>query len=410
MKSNEDVNHQDEVIEVPKLRFIPFNKPWGKSKLKDIATFINGRAYKQNELLDSGKYRVLRVGNFFTNTSWYFSDLELNHKYYAEEGDLLYTWSASFGPHIWHGEKLIYHYHIWKIELSDKTDKLFAKYLLDYDKEKILSDKNGSTMVHITKKGMEEKEVNLPSYSEQIKIGVFLKNLDNVISLHQQELDTLKQTKQGFLQKMFPKDGEVTPEIRFSEFTADWTDEVLENHVMILTGGTPKTNNAELWFPKEVPWLSSGEVNKKRIRYTDNKISKKGLNSSSARWVESHSVLIALAGQGKTRGTVAINEIPLTTNQSIAALTPKKSLDAEFLYQSLGKRYEELRMVSSGGGTRGGLNKKILSELIIQSTNIEEQVKIGKFFKKIDQVIELKEKEIESLKQTKKGFLQKMFV
>nr|WP_251137213.1 restriction endonuclease subunit S [Exiguobacterium sp. H66] len=209
---------------------------------------------------------------------------------------------------------------------------------------------------------------------------------------------------------MFSKDGETTPEIRFSEFTADWTDEALENHVTILTGGTPKTNNTELWFPKEVPWLSSGEVNKKRIRYTNNKISKKGLNSSSARWVESHSVLIALAGQGKTRGTVAINEIPLTTNQSIAALTPKKSLDAEFLYQSLGKRYEELRMVSSGGGTRGGLNKKILSELIIQLTNIEEQVEIGKFFKQIDQVIELKEKEIKSLNQTKQGFLQKMFV
>ena len=78
-----------------------------------MATFINGRAYSQDELLSNGKYKVLRVGNFYTNDSWYFSDMELDEKYYANDGDLLYTWSATFGPHIWRGGKVIYHYHIW---------------------------------------------------------------------------------------------------------------------------------------------------------------------------------------------------------------------------------------------------------------------------------------------------------
>ena len=96
---------------------------WEQRKLGDIATFINGRAYSQEELLSSGKYKVLRVGNFYTNDSWYYSDMELEDKYYAEEGDLLYTWSATFGPHIWHGDKIIYHYHIWKVELSDSDDR-----------------------------------------------------------------------------------------------------------------------------------------------------------------------------------------------------------------------------------------------------------------------------------------------
>ena len=68
-----------------------------------MATFINGRAYSQDELLSNGKYKVLRVGNFYTNDSWYFSDMELDEKYYANDGDLLYTWSATFGPHIWRG-------------------------------------------------------------------------------------------------------------------------------------------------------------------------------------------------------------------------------------------------------------------------------------------------------------------
>ena len=161
---------------------------WEQRKLGDIATFINGRAYSQEELLSSGKYKVLRVGNFYTNDSWYYSDLELDDKYYAEEGDLLYTWSATFGPHIWHGDKVIYHYHIWKVELSEYLEKRFAVQLLEQDKAAILSDKNGSTMVHITKAGMEGKIVLIPkNVNEQAKIGAYFDELDNLITLHQRK-------------------------------------------------------------------------------------------------------------------------------------------------------------------------------------------------------------------------------
>ena len=138
--------------------------------------------------MDEGKYKVLRVGNFYTNDSWYYSNLELGDKYYANDGDLLYTWSATFGPHIWHGDKVIYHYHIWKVELSDKLEKQFAVQLLEKDKESILSNKNGSTMVHITKVGMEDKNVIIPpNTEEQEKIGNFFGKLDNLITLHQRE-------------------------------------------------------------------------------------------------------------------------------------------------------------------------------------------------------------------------------
>ena len=174
----------------PNIRFRGFDDDWEQRKLGEIATFINGRAYSQEELLSSGKYKVLRVGNFYTNDSWYYSDLELDDKYYAEEGDLLYTWSATFGPHIWHGDKVIYHYHIWKVELSEHLEKHFAVQLLEQDKAAILSDKNGSTMVHITKAGMEGKTVLIPkNVNEQAKIGAYLDELDNLITLHQRKLN-----------------------------------------------------------------------------------------------------------------------------------------------------------------------------------------------------------------------------
>ena len=178
------------------IRFPGFTGAWEQRKLGEIATFINGRAYSQPELLSSGKYKVLRVGNFYTNDSWYYSDLELGEKYYADYGDLLYTWSATFGPHIWLGDRVIYHYHIWKINLSDQLEKQFAVQLLEQDRTNILSSKNGSTMVHITKEGMEQKDVIIPpSTKEQQEIGAFFLQLDNLITLHQRELEETKTYK-----------------------------------------------------------------------------------------------------------------------------------------------------------------------------------------------------------------------
>ena len=189
---------------VPEIRFKGFTDAWEQRKLGEIATFINGRAYSQPELLSSGKYKVLRVGNFYTNDSWYYSDLELGEKYYADYGDLLYTWSATFGPHIWLGDRVIYHYHIWKINLSDQLEKQFAVQLLEQDRTNILSSKNGSTMVHITKEGMEQKDVIIPpSTKEQQEIGAFFLQLDNLITIHQRELEKLQNIKKSMLEKMF---------------------------------------------------------------------------------------------------------------------------------------------------------------------------------------------------------------
>lgn len=155
--------------------------------------------------------------------------------------------------------------------------------------------------------------------------------------------------------------------------------------------------------------MSSGEINKKRLRDTDNKISQIGYDNSNARWVKNNSVLIALAGQGKTRGTVAINEIPLTTNQSIAAIEPNNKLISEFLFHNLDRRYEELRLVSSGAGTRGGLNKKLISEIEIMTPSIHEQIQVGQFFKKLDNTIALHQEKLSKLNALKEAYLQQMF-
>ena len=137
---------------------------WSVCKFCDLCDLLNGRAYSQEELLDSGKYRVLRVGNFFTKNSWYYSDMELEDNKYCYPDDLLFCWSASFGLYIWNDVKTIYHYHIWKIDFS-KTAPYYREYIFLYLKQelnKLSKEGHGSVMAHLTKSGVENLDIVSP--------------------------------------------------------------------------------------------------------------------------------------------------------------------------------------------------------------------------------------------------------
>ena len=151
---------------------------WRAMALEDNATLLNGRAYKQDELLDSGKYPVLRVGNFFSNRGWYYSNLELSEDKYCDNGDLLYAWSASFGPQIWNGGKAIYHYHIWKVLVGKAYNKQFLCNLLEYTTESLMNDTHGIAMMHLTKSGMEKNKFIVPPMELQEQFAAFVEQTD----------------------------------------------------------------------------------------------------------------------------------------------------------------------------------------------------------------------------------------
>mgnify|MGYP000903259392 CR=1 FL=1 len=146
-------------------------KGWVNVPLCHLARVLNGRAYSKPELLESGT-PVLRVGNLFTSDKWYYSNLELEEDKYCDNGDLLYAWSASFGPFIWSGKKVIYHYHIWKLDLFSSTE-LNKNYLFTYLLEKTQEIKaagHGISMSHMTKERFEQLSVLLPPLEEQSRI------------------------------------------------------------------------------------------------------------------------------------------------------------------------------------------------------------------------------------------------
>ncbi len=198
---------------LPKLRFPEFQDAgeWERKKLCEAATFYNGKAYKQEELLERGKYKVLRVGNFFTNNNWYYSDLEMEETKYCDTGDLLYAWSASFGPRIWQGEKVIYHYHIWKVIKKQGIDKKFLFIILEYETERIKDQlANGLGLLHITKGTIEAWESSFPRITEQQKIADCLSSIDELITAQTQKFAALKTHKKALMQQLFPALEEVS--------------------------------------------------------------------------------------------------------------------------------------------------------------------------------------------------------
>jgi type I restriction enzyme S subunit len=151
--------------------FYKYPSTWVTANIGDLMNVVNGRAYKKHEMLSEGT-PLLRVGNLFTSNEWYYSDIELGPEKYIDDGDLIYAWSASFGPFIWDGGKVIYHYHIWKMDIfsGECLSKHFSKLFLQAISARIKASGNGIAMIHMTKERMEKVMHPIPPLNEQHRI------------------------------------------------------------------------------------------------------------------------------------------------------------------------------------------------------------------------------------------------
>lgn len=177
---------------------------WVCCKQKYVISLINGRAFKDTEFEEDGKYRILRVGNLFSNPKWYSSNLELEDDKYCDNGDLLYAWSMSYGPYIWNGEKVIYHYHIWKAKLLNNLSKRFAYYYLIALSDSIKSDVHETTMSFITMKSMNNSYIAFPEdIFEQQAIADYLdetcSKIDEIIAEAKASIDEYTTLKQALI-------------------------------------------------------------------------------------------------------------------------------------------------------------------------------------------------------------------
>ena len=200
------------------------------------------------------------------------------------------------------------------------------------------------------------------------------------------------------------------PKLRFKGFSEPHIVRKIGAFAKCYAGATPSTKIKSFWENGTIPWLSSGEVNKKHIYFTDTFITQSGFDNCSTKMVPSGTVVMALAGQGKTRGTVAITNIDLCTNQSLAAIVTDDTVCDLCLLYYLETQYENLRAVSSGDGTRGGLNLQIIADYPVCLPSVDEQIKIADFFAALDRKIDKQRTLIDSLKKYKRGVIYELFV
>jgi type I restriction enzyme, S subunit len=188
----------------------------------------------------------------------------------------------------------------------------------------------------------------------------------------------------------------------------DWEKKKIKQFTDVTSGGTPSTIISEYWGG-DLLWMNSGELNKKKIYDVKGRITKKGMNKSATKQIPEKSVLIGLAGQGKTRGTVAINYVKLCINQSVGAILPSDDCIPEFIYYNLDHRYEELRNMSTGSSGRGGLNLTIIKNIeVLFPSTVQEQIKISRILLDIDTLIISLETLIEKKKNVLSGTMQKL--
>ena len=393
---------------IPKIRFQNFEAEWLDSTIGRHITLLNGRAYKQEELLDEGKYRVLRVGNFNTNSKWYYSNLELEENKYVNKGDLLYLWATNFGPEIWTEEKAIYHYHIWKLEF-DRTEinQDYLNIWLESDKNKIQQNTNGSTMVHITKTMMEERGISLPNFDEQSAIGSLFRTLDDLLVSYKDNLANYQSLKAVMLSKMFPKAGQTVPEIRLDGFEGEWEEKKLGEIVDIVGGGTPDTNVKEYWNG-EINWFSPTEVgNSIYLDTSEKRISELGLQKSSAKILPANRTILFTSRAGI--GSVGIITKDSTTNQGFQSLVIKEGIDIYFLF-SYSSEITRYALKHSAGSTFLEISGKVLGKMDIIIPTYEEQQAIGAYFSILDNLINSHQEKITQLETLKKKLLQDMFI
>jgi len=252
--------------------------------------------------------------------------------------------------------------------------------------------------------------VGFPQPDEQRKIADCLTSLDELIAGQVRKVEALKAHKKGLMQQLFPREGETVPRLRLPEFrdAPEWRVDPLGELFETMTGGTPDRAVKEYWGGS-IPWITTSLVDFNVISNAEEFISEVGLENSSAKMFPKSTVLVALYGQGKTRGQVALLGIEATTNQACAAILPGDGIEPAFTFFSLCGRYDEMRGLSNSGGQEN-LSQGLLRELPFRyPRDLAEQQRIADCFFALDARITAEADKLAAVKIHMKGLMQQLF-
>ena len=384
-----------------------------QNQLIEVARYRNGKAHEQ-AIDESGKYIVVNSKFVSTNgrvkkyTNIIIDPLKKNELAFVlsdvPNGKAI---ARTFLVDKEHRYSL--NQRIAGITPHKDTDSYFLNVLMNRNPYFLKFD-NGVGQTNLTKADVENFIGHYPSYEEQQKIGTFFKQLDDTIALHQRKLDLLKETKKGFLQKMFPKNGAKVPEVRFPGFTEDWEERKFGEIVQVSRGLTYKPSDVQI---EGIRVLRSSNINEDVFVLRDDDVFVKP-DAVNIAPIKNGDILITSAnGSSRLVGKHAIVNGLQDKTVHGGFMLRVKSKNTWFTNSLMSSRWYNYFIniyVSGGNGAIGNLRKYDLESQTIIVPDDEEQQKIGAFFKQLDDTIALHQRKLDLLKETKKGFLQKMFV
>ena len=377
----------------PEVRFAKYKGEWKEKNLSEVVDVRSGRDYKH---LKSGDIPVYGTGGYMLSVNEALSHdkdaIGIGRKGTIDKPYILYS------P-FWTVDTLFY---------AIPRERFDLNFVFGIFQQINWKKKDESTGVpSLSKKTINSVKVDVPDFEEQKKIGSLFKKIDADISLHQQELTTLKQTKQGFLQKMFPKEGEKVPEVRFPGFTDDWEQRKLADLAEYYDG----THQTPKYTKSGVPFVSVENIN--NIKRTDKYISEEDFENQFKIKPQKDDILMTRITAGVIGDTTIVpDNNPLAYYVSLALIRPKKIM-ASYLEKYIGSNQfkEELHKRIIHTAFPKKINLGEIGQCIVSCPcNDSEQEKIGSFFKQLDKTITLHQRELELLQLTKKAFLQKLFV
>ena len=403
---------------VPKVRFQGFTDDWEKHKVGDLFKVTRGQVLAANETSVS-QSEIMPYPVYSSQTKQ--NGLMGYYKDYLFDTAITWTTDGANAGTVNYREGKFYSTNVNGVLLSSEgyANKLVAE-IINREAWKWVSHVGNPKLMNNV---MENIEVSVPSQlDEHIKISKFLTKIDNIINLHQRKIDLLKEQKKGFLQKMFPKDGQLVPEVRFSGFTDDWEERKFDE-CFNFPVSTNSLSRALLNYDEgDIQSVHYGDIlikypailnvkNDKIPYITDSSFEKYKSNL-----LENGDLIFADAAEDETVGK-AVEVNGLTEENLVAGLhtivARSKDKKAEFFlgyYINSNTYHRQLLRLIQGSKVSSISKGNLQKTLVSFPKDFEEQQKIGSFFKLLDDTIALHQRKLDSLKEQKKGFLQKMFV
>ena len=408
---------------VPEIRFSGFTDPWEQRKIGDIANFYKGNGLSWNDISENAKQECILYGNLYTDygmitdTVLYRTDTEITNAVYSDFGDVLIPASDTTPTGLARATSIeksgvLLGGDINIIRPKKKIKGSCLSLAINANKGELIKLIKGTTVRHIHNSEIQSVVVVLPTnlYEQEVIIGYF-KTLDSLITLHQRKLEKLQTIKKAMLDKMFPKNGKLVPEIRFSGFTDPWEQRKF-NEIAVTRRGL--TYNPSDVCEDGIRVLRSSNIKEDTFVTSDDDVfvKKDAINIPYA--CDGDILITSANGSSHLVGKHAIIR-QIHNNSAVIGgfMLLATTKNSQFLNASMGSSWYTKFInlsVAGGNGAIGNLSKNELDENTLFVPSDVEQETIGHFFKNIDNLITLHQRKLEKLQNIKKSMLNKMFI